>query len=570
MKKDWRSNVIAQLEHDAEHFLNTPTSTIDFTTYRQYLVTGDRQNYETHYFLRRKRLTTFGLLQYLYPERKAYKESLENEIWQVCNEFTWCLPAHLDTTYEEQNYRSFKQTNQLQYSVDLFAAETAFTLAEFIHLFGEQLDDFLVEKMKIEIDRRVFTPFVERTFHWEKATHNWASVCGGSIGAAALYLLTGDNRQTPIINRVIQTLKCYLQGFEPDGACTEGYGYWQYGFGYFIYFADLLQRYRHINLFEDTKVKAIALFQQKIFLVGNNVVNFSDAEPTATPMLGLTHYLHREFPEVHLPKELIATTNLVDHCGRWAPAIREWWWYDEEFKGSEWPEESYLMENSSIYLSRTNQYAFAVKAGHNDEPHNHNDIGQLILYGRGNVFLRDLGSGEYHQDYFNDKRYQFICNSAEGHSVPVINGSYQQAGAQFSGAITQAKESNHRDDIQLDLSNAYAEQMTFIRQLYWYKTDNRSLVVSDHFDFDQSPSSLIESFIATDLPFDIQDNNIYLKGDKETLEISYEKTKVLPKVKRKSFRNHQGELESYLHILFEVLELDKNISVRFDFNFLEG
>ncbi|SFL53152.1 Heparinase II/III-like protein [Gracilibacillus orientalis] len=570
MKTDWRSSVIAQLEKEAEQFLQTSTVSISFDTYRKFMRNGDRQSYEALYFLQRKRLTTFGLLQFLYPERQAYTEALENEIWQVCNEFTWCLPAHLDRQFEEQDYKTYQQTNQLQYTVDLFAAETAFTLAEMIHFFGEHLDDFLVEKVKIEIDRRVFIPFLDGSFHWEKATHNWASVCGGSIGAAALYLMNGDRKQSLIIDRVIQTMNYYLAGFEEDGACTEGYGYWQYGFGYFVYFADLLKRYRNIDLFEYPKVKAVALFQQKVFLADNTVVNFSDAAPTAAPMIGFTHYLHKKFSEVHVPTESLATTSIVDHCGRWAPAIRELCWYDPKLKGRNWPTGSCLMEDSSIFLSRIEQHAFAVKAGHNHEPHNHNDIGQFILYSRGNVFLRDLGSGQYHKDYFSDKRYQFICNSAEGHSVPVVNGFYQQEGARFYGEIIHAEQNNNYDEIELDLSRAYPGQLQFTRSFQYYKTEHPKLVIIDNFLFNESPSSLVESFIAEDLPFDLQDNKLYLEGDKETLEISYEKDIVLPTVKRKSFRNHQGEIECYLHILCEVVSLNKQVSLRFECNLLGG
>ncbi|MDX8044526.1 heparinase II/III family protein [Gracilibacillus sp. S3-1-1] len=563
-------NIISQLKQDVERFLHTAHGKLDFKTYREFMVTGNRKNYESVYFYRRKKLTTFGLLAFLYPGDQQYIEALENEIWHVCNEFTWCLPAHIDTSLEEQDYQTYKQTNQLLFTVDLFAAETAFTLAELVHLFHNQLDDFLVEKVKIEIDRRVFEPFLERSFHWEKATHNWASVCAGSIGVAAFYLLEGDGRQEEIINRVMHTLDYYLQGFEEDGACTEGYSYWQYGFGYFVYFADLLQRYRQIDLFGKEKVRAVALFQQKVFLANHYVVHFSDAEPTAEPMLGFTHFLHKKFPEVHVPRESMRKTNIVDDCGRWAPAIRELWWYDERLKGSEWPNEDHLMEHSSIYLSRMDAYAFAAKAGHNDEPHNHNDIGQFILYGRGDVFLRDLGSGEYHKDYFNDKRYQFVCNSAEGHSIPVINGLYQREGAHFFGTMKKHHESNTHESIKLDISSAYEEPLRFFRQFDWYKSDKPQLIVTDCFTFDEQPSSLTESFIADDFPYDIQDQTIYLKGKKETLQISYEQTKVIPNVKRKSFRNHQGEQEYYLHILFDAIDLEKNMTIRFAFNFLGG
>lgn len=59
----------------------------------------------------------------------------------------------------------------------------------------------------------------------------------------------------------------YLQGFGPDGACLEGLGYWNYGFGYFVYYADLLRKRTRgeMDWFRAEKVGRIALFQQKGF-----------------------------------------------------------------------------------------------------------------------------------------------------------------------------------------------------------------------------------------------------------------------------------------------------------------
>lgn len=562
-----KEKVITQLKKDADHFLHTASKNITFDIYRQFMRNGERQAYEAIYFERRKRLATFGLLVYLFPNNKVYVQALENEIWQVCNEFTWCLPAHIERRYEEQSYQAYSETNKLQFTVDLFAAETAFTLAEFFYLFQKHLDNFLAEKIKIEINRRIFIPFLEHSFHWEKATHNWASVCGGSIGAAALYLLNGDKRQSAIINKVRQTMAYYLAGFKEDGGCTEGYGYWQYGFGHFIYFADLLKKFYNIDLFRHPKVKAIAIFQQKIFLAGNRVVNFSDAEPFAYPRIGFTQFLHKKFPEVHVPKEQFATSKIVDECGRWAPAFRELLWYNQDFTGQDWPKVSYWMENAAIFVSRSYQSAFAIKGGTNDEPHNHNDIGHFIFYGYGDVFLRDLGSGEYNKDYFSEKRYQFICNSAEGHSVPVINGNYQQAGESFYGKIHQIKENSESNEIEVDLSSAYSDDLYFKRRFYWKKLNHPSLEVIDTFEFEENPTSFTESFIATDLPFELKNNVIYLLGQEKTLKILYEPDKLVPQVWRKSFRNHQGQLEYYLHILFEMKILHRKNSVKFEFKF---
>ncbi|ENH96416.1 hypothetical protein J416_10791 [Gracilibacillus halophilus YIM-C55.5] len=569
--KSWFDQVTEKLRIDGKRCAKELYPTLSFDAFRQYQKTGDRKRYEYLYFKRRKRLTTFGLLFYLYPENKRYLHELENAIWYVCNEFTWCLPAHLDPTLEGQSYQDFKQTGNVQYTVDLFACETAFTLAEMITLFEEQLDSFLVEKAKIEVERRVFIPFQNRTQWWETATHNWAAVCGCSIGAAALYLITDRQEKKAMIQRVLQTMEYYLSGFEEDGACVEGYHYWQYGFGYYIYFADLLKRFNDVDLLTNEKIKAIAMLQQRLFLDGTYVVNYSDAEAIAYPRMGFTHYLHHRFSDVHIPTIDFGTKEIVDHCGRWAPAIRELWWFDPSLKGKDWVDEEYVFAYAGIFLSRIDHTAFSVKAGHNYEPHNHNDIGHFILYAHGTVFFRDLGSGQYHQNYFNDHRYQYICNSAEGHSVPIVNGKYQQAGSQFRGAMKEVDQHEERSRITIDLSAAYADH-TLIhcsRTFTWHKTDQKKLMVEDRFDFTECPSSVVESFIADDLPFQEYEDKLVLFGKEGHLHLLFDRERVQPSVHRRSFMNHQGKQDYFLHICFVALILTKHVKLSFDMRFVQ-
>ncbi|UOQ85057.1 heparinase II/III family protein [Gracilibacillus salinarum] len=564
----WRKQVLKKLRADAVRFEQEKVTEIDFRTYREFMTTGEREAYEKQYFYRRKRATTFGLMLYEFPDDKHVASLLENEIWQICNEFTWCLPAHMDQNREEQNYQKYQQMKHLAYTVDLFAAETAFMLAEMITMFKGKLDPFIEEKVAIEVDRRVFTPFKQETFHWERATHNWASVCGGSIGAAAIYLIENKEERRTILTRVNQTMNSYLSGFYQDGGCTEGYLYWQYGFGFFCYYADLLKKAEQINLFLDPKVKQIALFQEKIFLSGNHIVNFSDAPAQAAPQIGFTHYLHQQFLEVHLPDEDLAQTNIVDHCGRWAPAIRELQWYDASLKGSDWPEQNYYLKESAIFLSRNKKSCFAVKAGHNQEPHNHNDVGQLILYGKNQLFLRDLGAGQYNKDYFNHNRYQFICNSAEGHSVPVIDGIYQQEGEEYRGEFLKVEQADATDRVLIELSQAYPNDMRLLRELNWMHTEQSELQFIDTYQFTDSPESLVESFILADLPYKWYEDKCILVGDEVSMEIHYDSDFWQPAMERKYFINHSGEKEWFIHMLLTCKSIQPVIEAEFRFKLI--
>ncbi|WP_130860643.1 heparinase II/III domain-containing protein [Gracilibacillus phocaeensis] len=575
LDKEQHQETIAYLTKEAAYFLSQQSSLTSFQTFRQFQRDGERSTYEKAYFERRKRLTTFGLLSSIEPENKQYLQALENEIWQICQEFTWCLPAHIDQQKEEQIYVSYQQSQTLEYTIDLFAAETAFSLAEIIYLLEDHLDPFLIEKIKIEIDRRVLSNFINNgPFHWESASHNWASVCAGSVGAAAIYMLEDQEQLAKIIDRVLDSMEHYLSGFKADGACTEGYTYWQYGFGYFVYFMDLLERVtgERYKLFNSNKIRKIAQFQQHIFLSGNHLINFSDAPSFAQPMLGFTHYLQQKFPEVHLPVKEIGQKEIVDHCGRWAPAFRELQWYDVGKQGSNWRDANVLWEPSAILMTRfqcnEETYAFAAKGGHNDEPHNHNDIGHFLLFGGEEVFLKDLGAGQYNQAYFSEQRYDFICNSSYGHSVPVINGQTQFAGKEYQATVQQADHCRNQTIFQLHMHKAYNDPtlLRLNRTFIFDRDRHPALTLTDRFRFTDEPSSLIEHFILLDMPYVIEDSQIVLKGAKQSLKIVYD-SNMIPQIRRKTFTNHQGKEEAFLQLQLSLEDLKTEIAATIVFQF---
>ncbi len=143
--------------------------------------TGNRLTYEGVYFLRRKYLAVFGLKGILDGEERDIRK-LEAVIQDICGEECWALPAHVNRKADE-NWRIY---------IDLFASETAQTLAEITCLLRERLSTGILETVRREVTRRVLIPFAESRApysHWEYGESNWCAVCGGSIGSAALYLM---------------------------------------------------------------------------------------------------------------------------------------------------------------------------------------------------------------------------------------------------------------------------------------------------------------------------------------------------------------------------------------------
>ncbi|MNZ43476.1 Heparinase II/III-like protein [compost metagenome] len=568
-----------EIEREAERMVKEEDPALPYSLFRIFGDTGERLSYEKVYFERRKRLNTFAMMSMLEPERQDYIEALHNAIWSICDEFTWCLPAHYDASSGRME-------------IDLFAAETGFTLSEVLLLTEQALPELLKQRIKDEVERRVLRPFLEEgPYGWEKADHNWAAVCAGSIGAAALHLIDDEERLLHILARVTDAMDCYLSGFGDDGVCAEGYLYWQYGFGYYVYFAQLLKAatYGDIDLFAAAKVKEIALFQQKCFTGGNMVVNFSDSLSNSGIFMGLSSCLCEEYEEVVLPHRSLRAPYLSDHCGRWAPALRNLIWPKEAHvpegqdaaleKKPLWPSEAYYLPDAQWLLSRSvtedgGNCSFSAKGGHNDEPHNHNDIGHFLIHADGEAYMADLGSGMYTSTYFGADRYTLWCNGSQGHSVPILGGEYQRHGKSYRAVVKEAVTGESEDLLLLDISGAYAAGLLdkLERRLLWSKEGLPSLTLTDTFvraqaRGEEAPLPVTERFITCLPPVLAKEGRIVLRG-KRQLSIFYDYLAWEPIIMQRSDMDHFGVERVWFTLDFQSIEgLVDQINGHFVFQF---
>ncbi|MEH7093736.1 heparinase II/III family protein [Neobacillus vireti] len=568
--------LLDEIRNEAKRLLPEKDHVLTYTMFRIFTETGSRLEYENLYFEKRRRLTTFAIMVQLEPENMEYINALENTIWSICNEYSWCLPAHLmncPETFTQVSY-SLGEPFVQAYTIDLFAAETAFSLAEILKLSEEFLSPLICKRIYEEVYKRIFHSFKENQFGWETETHNWAAVCAGSIGSAALHLMKDAGELAIILDRILPAMDSYLKGFNDDGICLEGYDYWQYGFGYYVYFADLLKKRTagQLNLFDSEKVHQIALFQQRCFLNENLVVNFSDSLPTASVFLGLSHYLSKIYHDFEVPEQELRAKYSDDHCSRWAPAIRNLLWFDETASSKPWKSGTIYSKDSAWFVSRyqsgSSSFSFAAKGGHNDEPHNHNDIGHFILQGNNEVFFKDLGSGLYTKDYFNDKRYSYLCNSSRGHSVPIINHQFQKEGPRQFANIRNVSLGEDVEIFELDMENAYQVEslQKLSRKFTWVKLNQPKLIMEDFYSFTEQPVSIIERLIIPALTITKDEKGVILEGQ-QRLRILFDKTKLRLVVRILEFENHFGETEKPIALDFNVINPEKECSVQLYFQF---
>lgn len=455
-----------------EKHCTSPREVLTYSDFKLYWVTGNRNIYERKYFSRRLALSASALLSLIYPEEEKYILRLMDEIYAICDEYTWCLPAHQKILEINDNSK-----------IDLFASETGFALSEICEMLGDRLDPLIKNRVDAELERRIFSSFlaVDNYSWWETGKTNWTAVCICSVAGA--FMLRRPEKARELIPRFQKAMVSYLSGFEDDGICIEGCGYWHYGFGFFTVYADMLKTFTdgELDWFADEKVKTIASFIQKMFLSENTCVSFSDGGNTLRYHLGLCHYLKSVYPDtisVYAPE----FSYNYDGCGRFCLHLRSAIWLDESIYYSPASREKsaeYYAENSQWFIKRTSAYGFAAKGGNNNEPHNHNDIGSFIYAKDGKQIITDLGVGLYTRQYFDKTvRYSILECSSRSHSLPIIDGKYQSFGKERA-----AKEVKFEDGaFSLDIASAYeCEELTALRRTFSF-TEN-SVTLADEFEY---------------------------------------------------------------------------------------
>ncbi len=398
------------------------------------------------------------------------------------------------------------------------------------------------------------------------------------------YRLLPQNWKADCLRRAGDALQCYLDGMEADGACTEGLGYYNYGMSFYAAFAEACEaggRDAPGRLMYRDKCDQIALFQQKCYFMdrhgGGVSISFSDGSSHESFLPGLTAYLKRCYPQVETPGYALARPFDEDACYRYLTNERNISWlirYGDSGSGMRAEADpadeklTHAQNNSSdksrtpggntVYLLPAAQWlicqdgdgnGFAAKGGNNDENHNHNDIGHFLCVFHGEMLLTDLGAGVYTKDYFSDKRYEILCNRSMGHSVPMINGEEQCAGAGYRADRFAWDE----ETCTLTISFAGAYPEGSIKKLVRHiRMCGKQIWLQDLFIPSENTRSITENIVTEYEPV-IQDGMIWIRGKRGQCSIRVEncrdhRIRIIPC----AHSDHAGNHRTVYRIAWEV------------------
>jgi hypothetical protein len=171
------------------------------------------------------------------------------------------------------------------------------------------------------------------------------------------------------------------------------------------------------------------------------------------------------------------------------------------------PSFTWYPQTEFCYFQNASDWFFATKGGHNNESHNHNDIGTFILYKGGVPMFVDAGVGTYTKKTFSSERYTIWSMQSNWHNLPVINGVAQKNGAQYrSSSVYVDGSKKARKVFRLDISKAYPSESDCPSWVREYVMTDKSLTITDSY-------SLTKRNAADQLNFMVQ-GQVYLPGTK--------------------------------------------------------
>jgi hypothetical protein len=477
---------------NAENLLREPIPALPEELYRDFEKTGRRQPFETPYFGRLQRANDLALAECL-EMKGRFLAPLREILSEILSEPTWVMPAH----DRDKSALQGKPTN-----VDLGAVARASSLATIFQWLGDQLGPELKERLRSEIRLRAVDPYLARVyedaqtpFFWIDGDSNWNAVCHAGVTYAALATVEDRETRARVVAGVAAHIVSYLNGFTPDGYCSEGIGYWNYGFGHFVLLAEnlLAATKGNLDLYSDPGVAADVAFPLRFELAPNLFPSFSDNSPAARVDSGILSLLSRRYELPAAPPSQPAPPLSEADLKQNPPAaqIRRAPRHQGNLSMSDLtlnppattrprqsipeltPLRGYFPDAGVLVSRPTNPkdgLAVAMKGGNNNEHHNHNDLGSYVLAVNGGVVMGDVGGERYSKRTFSPQRYESSVLSSYGHPVPVVNGQLQATGAQAEAIVKTADFSETSDLFVLDLTKGYpAPGLTKLTRTFTYR-----------------------------------------------------------------------------------------------------
>ncbi len=453
------------------------------TRYLDFARDGNRSRYAGPYFARRAMLGALVIAECI-ENQGRFLDEIVNGLWLICEESSWCVPAHIST---QQAGMGLPDTSEP--IVDLFAAETAAQLAWTHYLLGPTLDTvspLVRPRIQREVQARILAPCLERDDFWwmgftPREVNNWNPWINSNWLTAALLLETDPEQRLASVSKALRSLDRFIGPYPKDGGCDEGPGYWGRAGASLLDCLELLYSATgsQLNVYDVPLIQDIGRFIYRVQIADDYFVNFADASAIVHPppwvvfrygqrigdesLMHLGAWLAREADLLCKNYTKEKYRSLPTGLDRLLPTL-----FNVEtlynFKPVQPLPRDVWLDQVQVMVARdrpgtSTGLCVAAKGGHNAESHNHNDVGNFIIYVNGNPVIIDAGVETYTRKTFSPERYTIWTMQSAYHSLlPTIDGQMQCPGREFAAHNVAYKNEELSASLTLDLAGAYSTE----------------------------------------------------------------------------------------------------------------
>jgi len=504
---------------NAEKNLGYDFKAIPITVFMEYQRTGNRSNFEAMNFTKRHALNAL-ILGECVEHKGRFMDDILNGIYSICEETAWQLPAHNSYVRDTPSFILPDYTDPV---IDLFAAETGALLATISYVLADELDElspFIRKMINSRLEERIYKPYINRHFWWmgngDEPMCNWTVWCTQNVLLSVFLNPETDSEFRKLVfEKAAYGCDSFLKDYGVDGCCDEGAHYYRHS-------ALCLHNCAHIlntisgghfeSIFKEEKIQNIATYIFKVNISGKYYFNFADCSAT------LDRAGAREF----LFAKEINNEEMMRFAAADYKALKEeknegelnlYYLLQELFASKEMLEfdtdkpiihSDFYFDSVGLFIAHDTKFALAVKSGDNNDSHNHNDTGSLIVYKEGQPLLIDVGVETYTKKTFSSERYDIWTMQSAYHNLPTINGVMQKNGEEYKATDVDYFLNASISDIKMDIAKAYPKEArveSYKRHVSLYK--GKQIVIEDEIKFkkgDISDNSYFLSFMSYEKP----------------------------------------------------------------------
>jgi hypothetical protein len=540
------SNIRQEYIKRAEGYLDYNWPVVKATDYLEFIRSGDRR--QSVYSACSNALISLAMGE-LVEGKGRFIDQIINAVWYYSEQTWWGWSAHLGA---QKSGSGLPDINEPY--VDLGVGEVTSNLSMTYLLFKDEFDKvhpLISQRLKQEITNKALAPYFDRN-DWDYMgfnggrPNNWNPWINYNMLTSYLMIETDPVKKVAEVQKILNSIDKFLNGYSDDGGCDEGPSYWGAA-GALLY--ESLEIMKNLtggkyDVFDDPLIQNIGKYFYKVNIHAPYFINFADADATTGGNASIVYRYGKAINDPVMQKfgaylarlgnwdedgmggrifDQIRNLSLINEI-RTAEAkealVADFWFPDTEVAGAREKEGSF------------SGFFFGAKGGFNAESHNHNDVGSCLMYFDGKPCLIDLGREEYIAKTFSSRRYEIWTMQSGYHNLPVINGTDQMQGENYKAKNSSFASSAKSATFTTEIAGAYPEGAKVKSWVRSYTLNRgKNFIISDKYELNAVTNAGTSSNLITYCKVtQVKPGLLKFEGDGFTLNMSYNSRVVTPKI----------------------------------------